>query len=301
MADAPLGPALRLGSPPEGSGRRPTRTAGMLCLGGRPRRLWDHPAYPPEVLVDWSSVTKTVTAAAVSHLAAAGVLDLDAPFRTWVPEIGNVPATVRDLAVHRSGMPTMHPGAGRGLLRDPAQGALDEEELLGHCPGLFRSLWEDHGRPRYSNLGYAFLGLVVERASGEDWWTAVRRLVLPADRLPTVTVDPAPGLHRRPGLGPLRISPWRLSSSAYRPAGGLWSTLSNLLAHAELASLPTASRLGWHRDPSGLLVHTGSGRYSSCCAVLAPATGDSGVAHSTAVPAPQLQRRLVKALLSHLH
>lgn len=300
MTDAPAEPSQPQGLPPERRGRRPARTVGMISLDGRTQRLWEDPASPPGILVDWSSVTKTVTAAAASRLAADGVLDLDAPFTTWVPEVGDVPATVRDLALHRSGMPTMHPGAARGLLRDPARGAVDQAELLRHCPRLAPVLRNEHGHPRYSNLGYAFLGLVVERASGEDWWTAVRRLVLPAPRFPTVTATPSPRLRRLPGLGPLRLKPWGLSQSAYRPAGGLWSTLPDLMAHAELTTSPTASRLGWHRDPSGLAVHTGSGRFSSCCVVLAPDRGAAGVAHSTGVPAPRLQRRLVDALLDHV-
>src|SRR5262245_32752506 len=60
------------------------------------------------------SLTKVVTAVAVLQLRDRGVLDLDAPVATWVPELaprlapaGGPAVTLRHLMTHTSGIPSV--------------------------------------------------------------------------------------------------------------------------------------------------------------------------------------------------
>jgi CubicO group peptidase (beta-lactamase class C family) len=113
------------------------------------------------------SVSKTITALAVLRLRDQGKIVLDEPAATYLPALHSVvlptqdspPITVRHLLTMTS-----------GLGYDDLWGAVtfgfsDEElsELLARRPTFGGAPGE---RYRYSNLGYALLGKIVERASG---------------------------------------------------------------------------------------------------------------------------------------
>lgn len=117
--------------------------------------------------VEWSpttshrvgSVAKTFTAAAVVHMARAGLFDLDDDVDGLLTEI-DVPAgvTVRHLLTHTGGIDA---DAGTGIEGDVNPLTLPELLAEGvrsvHPPGELRG---------YSNLGYGLLGQVVEDVSG---------------------------------------------------------------------------------------------------------------------------------------
>lgn len=98
-----------------------------------------------------------MTAVVVLQLVAEGRLALDEPVQPWLPELADVrpPITVEQLLSHRSGLPDatdadiMRLGFGtEAHLREAAADGLDFR------PGTDGS---------YDNLGYAALGLLVER------------------------------------------------------------------------------------------------------------------------------------------
>lgn len=104
-----------------------------------------------------ASITKPMTAVVVLQLVAEGRLALDEPVQPWLPELADVrpPITVEQLLSHRSGLPdatnvdVMRLGFGtEAHLREAAADGLDFR------PGTDGS---------YDNLGYAALGLLVER------------------------------------------------------------------------------------------------------------------------------------------
>jgi CubicO group peptidase (beta-lactamase class C family) len=132
------------------------------------------------------SCCKGYTSLLACLLAAEGLLDLDAPVRTWVPEL-RLPSedvaaevTVRDLLAHRSGL-------SRHDLTWLLNSSWDTAELvrrLEHLPlsGGLREKWD------YSNLGYALAGLAIERAGGGTWSEQLSaRVLAPAGMVRTTT------------------------------------------------------------------------------------------------------------------
>jgi CubicO group peptidase (beta-lactamase class C family) len=102
-----------------------------------------------DLLMAIGSVTKVYTAALVLDLVDEGVLSLDDPLTKWVPDAVKADGvTIRHLLNHTSGIASDDPG------------------LPPVCqPGACHS---------YSNAGYAYLGAVIERATGSDYAQALR-------------------------------------------------------------------------------------------------------------------------------
>ncbi|HEX2123043.1 MAG TPA: serine hydrolase domain-containing protein, partial [Thermoanaerobaculia bacterium] len=119
-------------------------------------------------IFDAASITKVVaTAPSIWLLIAQGKIALDAPARTYLPEIADGTITIRHLLTHSSGL---HPG-------------LDlREEWRGYEEGVRRALAETpRNRPgaifRYSDVNYILLGEIVRRVSGEALDVFARRHV----------------------------------------------------------------------------------------------------------------------------
>lgn len=127
------------------------------------------------------SITKTFTAAAVLRLVDQGRLDLDTPLDTYLPSLlphGNV-ITIRQLLSHRSGL---HDHLNDitaftdSLLINPTR-AFTPESLI--AAGAALGLASEPGTAyRYSNTGYAILGLLLETLTGQTYEEAVQTLVL---------------------------------------------------------------------------------------------------------------------------
>src|SRR5687767_6796766 len=118
------------------------------------------------------SVGKQFTAAAVVLLAREGKLSLDDPIRRFFPE---GPAawdrvTVRHLLTHTSAIPD-YTDSTMDYRRDYTEAQL--VELAARLPLQFRpgATWS------YSNTGYALLGFIVRRVSGEFYGDFLRRRV----------------------------------------------------------------------------------------------------------------------------
>ena len=118
-----------------------------------------------------ASVSKMMTALAVSRLAQSGPLDLDRPmpwaFMGLQPHPGWNDVTPRDLLGHAAGMPVVRTSwfSGAG---DCAQYA---PSLLGGAPRGHRGTWT------YSNGNYCVLGLLVEFLTGQPLDVALADLV----------------------------------------------------------------------------------------------------------------------------
>jgi CubicO group peptidase (beta-lactamase class C family) len=121
----------------------------------------------PDTRFFLGSTSKAFTALAVLKLAEEGKLDLDAPYKRYVPEF-SLPEpgaaekiTVRELLNHTSGL------SDRGLSTSSVGEASIEAELerLKGC----RLASEPGSRFRYYNPNYRLLSLLVERVSGESY------------------------------------------------------------------------------------------------------------------------------------
>ena len=113
-----------------------------------------------------ASMTKSFTAMAILQLRDEGKLKLDDPISLYLPQMENQrltgdapPIAIRDLLVHSAGFPTDDPWGDRKL------DEWEEEFSAFLKEGLFFS--NASGTTfEYSNLGYAMLGLIIEKAAG---------------------------------------------------------------------------------------------------------------------------------------
>ncbi|HUG39800.1 MAG TPA: serine hydrolase domain-containing protein [Longimicrobiales bacterium] len=132
-----------------------------------------------ETLYRVGSLTKMVTAAALMRLVAGGAVSLDEPVAVRVPEIAGLagleatdrPLTYADLASHTAGLerePSSSLAArGRGWQRKTLE-AIPVTQVRG-SPGEAYL---------YSNIGYAILGLALERAGRRRYEALVTEEVL---------------------------------------------------------------------------------------------------------------------------
>jgi CubicO group peptidase (beta-lactamase class C family) len=124
-----------------------------------------------DTVVPWQCNTKPVTATAVCQLLERGLVDLEAPVVTYIPEFGahgKQGVTIRQLLSHTAGFSFDPPGVTmRPVPWDDVEGLVCDASLMdGWTPGAaFRySAW----------LGYAALGVVVSRVDGRPFSQYVR-------------------------------------------------------------------------------------------------------------------------------
>ncbi|WP_354088240.1 serine hydrolase [Brevundimonas faecalis] len=178
------------------------------------------------------SITKQFTAVAVMILNERGLVDLDAPVKTWLPD---APAawdqvTVRRLLAHTAGVPnftSFDDFQARKALPDTVDGLIARfrDRPLDFQPG--------EGR-KYSNSGYVLLTAVIEKASGRSYADFVAENLLQplgmtdsgydtnAEILPRRASGYTPSAH-----GVVNAAYWDMSIP--QGAGGLYSTTHDLL------------------------------------------------------------------------
>jgi CubicO group peptidase (beta-lactamase class C family) len=197
-------------------------------------------AINPETAFNLGSINKDFTQIAILQLRAAGKLDLDSTLATYWPDYPNKEVarriTIRQLLRHSSGI-------GGNIFDPPAGGKRSDIRTLGDFLPLFVNeplQFEPGSRNAYSNAGYVVLGLLIERLSGNDYYTYVREHIFrPAgmtrtgsyfvDSLPSNTaIGYTRGDENAPANTPLRPNirdlPGRGSS-----AGGGYSTAQDLV------------------------------------------------------------------------
>lgn len=164
-----------------------------LRVSGRIEVERTGPLHQGEPMLEWGSVTKTVTAMIAEELDRAGSVELSTPVSEYLPETGLPEAVdVRSLVEHTSGLPRLP----RNIIRtradaqDPyakfTSGYFDEEVL----PDLSEQLCGHPGSTLYSNLGYAVLTRLLEVATGDDWWTLAKRHVFTPLGVANVSICP---------------------------------------------------------------------------------------------------------------
>jgi CubicO group peptidase (beta-lactamase class C family) len=184
-----------------------------------------------------ASMTKSFTAATVLALRDDGLLLLDDPVATYVPElIGLRPPTadspeitVRHLLTMSAGMATDDAWGDRHL--DVSNETLSDWFRLGatfaHPPGITMD---------YSNYGYAMLGRVIENVAGAPYDQVVTdRLLRPlgmhhtAFRLADLPADAVIAMPHHPVDDErVRDDANLLDHGGFGAMGGLWSTLADL-------------------------------------------------------------------------
>jgi dipeptidyl aminopeptidase/acylaminoacyl peptidase/CubicO group peptidase (beta-lactamase class C family) len=184
------------------------------------------------------SITKVWTATVAMALADEGLLDLDAPVAEVLPELRladpevTKSVTPRHLLTHTSGIDgDVFTDTGRG------------DDCLERYVELLGEAGQNHpvgATFSYCNSGYALLGRVIEKLTGQTWDQAMRdRLFTPLGLTHTVTLPEeallfaaAAGHDERAGV--LVPAPsWALPRSI-GPAGLVTSTVADVLAFARM-------------------------------------------------------------------
>lgn len=203
------------------------------------------------------SVTKLWTASLVGQLVDEGLVDLDAPVRTYLPEFrvadegASAAVTVRQVLSHTGGFEgDLFHDTGRGdhAVRDFLGEITDAAHL--HPPGAMFS---------YCNSGYVVLGRLVEVLRGQPFGAVLRgRLAAPLG-LAHLATHPGEAIMFRAAVGhlpgedgaPAPAPVWSLPDSN-APAGSLLAmTARDLLGFVRM-------HLDGGRAPDGTAVLTGA-------------------------------------------
>ncbi len=133
----------------------------------------DHDGTPVTVNTPFiiGSVSKTFTALGIMQLVEKDKIELDAPVQRYIPWFTlqnpdySAKVTVRDLLMHKSGLPREHYTAGRSV--DSIKQRVRELHSA--------DFWNTPGaQSLYSNVGYAVLGHLIEVASGQSYQTYIQ-------------------------------------------------------------------------------------------------------------------------------
>lgn len=149
------------------------------------------------------SNSKQFAAAAVLRLVDQGRLELAAPLPRHFPELepeavsrGGITCTVEHVLSHRCGLARDPSSIARVAdhLSDPG----DEASLIAEVNGA--RLQSDPGSEyAYSNLGYALMGLLVQRASGQSYEQFLRQQFWEPLGMTHTGIRPRPGMLIAPG------------------------------------------------------------------------------------------------------
>lgn len=214
-----------------------------------------------ETLFGLASVSKPVTAALVMTLVDDGLVSLEEPVARFVPEFG-APAptgtpeweasrrlvTVRQALAHLTGLPEDLPPRTLRARDMPSLATLTDHLIA--LPLQF----EPGTALRYSNAGYAVLGRLLERVTGEDIWAYARHRLLDPMGLTGIVARPSGSDAGRiayvADAGSTGTDHEAYNSTYWRdlaiPWGGLYGTTRDVAAFAEQfihsSNLPLSQR-----------------------------------------------------------
>jgi CubicO group peptidase (beta-lactamase class C family) len=185
------------------------------------------------------SIGKVWTATAVMQLVDEGLLDLDEPIVTYLPEFRVADpevtrtVTMRHLLAHTSGIDGDHfPDVGWG--DDAVERYVETCAELGQSHPLGATM-------SYCNAGYVVAGRVIEKLTGTIWDEAMQERLFDPLGLPHTGTLPDQVMRFRtafghvgePGEEPKLAAVWRLGRGT-GPAGSICSTAAELLAFVQM-------------------------------------------------------------------
>lgn len=198
-----------------------------------------------------ASVTKQFTATAIEILAERGKLSYDDPIVKWLPSLPSYagPITIRHLLTHTSGLidyEDLIPKSQTEQVNDAdVLHLLEQTDHLYFAPG---------SKYQYSNTAYVFLGLIVERVTGESLGAFMKREIFDrAGMHNTVLMDAGVTIANR-SFGHTRVDgKWERRdqsvTSATRGDGAIYSNAgdlamwANALQNATIVSRDTITRV----------------------------------------------------------
>lgn len=127
-----------------------------------------------DTIFNIASMGKMFTALAIGRLVQEGVLSWEDPVSRWVPDYPEAlgrQITIAQLLSHTSGLGDIFTPAYRAAPQNFIS-APSYLPLIAEPPAF-----EPGARFAYSNAGYSLLGIIIERATGEDYFAYVKRSV----------------------------------------------------------------------------------------------------------------------------
>lgn len=194
----------------------------------------------PDTVWQIGSMTKSWTAMVVMQLVDEGLINLDAPVRTYLPDFQvadpdvTTKVTMRHLLSHTSGIDGDNFedfGRGDDCLKLYVESCANSKQ--GHPLGATMS---------YCNTGYSIAGRVIEVLTGKVWDAAMReRLFVPLQLTHTCTL-PEEALLLRTAVGhiamkpgePMQVAPMWMLPRICGPMGLINSTVGEILTWASL-------------------------------------------------------------------
>ena len=204
----------------------------------------------------WASVTKQVVAILVMQQVEKGLIDLDEPVATYLPDFKSKNArkvTIRELLQHRSGLPNpdaSDDGSGNpfAFYADNFRGSRDP--VSGFCAGPVKG--NPGGRWSYNNCDYMVLGAALEAVTGRSWDALFKRDIAAPLSLEMAGAYPGEAYTRWGFYGEDR-EPVR-DLSVYGASAGLYGSPSDLVAinnallRGDLLEDETLAQM-WDGDP----------------------------------------------------
>jgi CubicO group peptidase (beta-lactamase class C family) len=214
--------------------RLPSITAAVLRDGEVAWETAVGAGATPDTQYRLGSITKTFTAAAIMQLRDAGKLDLEDTLDRHIEGAAHAP-TIRRLLSHTSGLQReTHDDAWLTQKFADVRELLDTFHRAEHVlpPGA---------RFHYSNLAFALLGIVVERAGGMPYTEYVERRLLQPVGLTRTTFDPDEHAAKGYLVKPYVEGVWEeapVETGAWIAAGQMWGTVGDLCAWAAFLAQP---------------------------------------------------------------
>lgn len=266
------------------------------------------------------SVTKTFTGLLLAEAVQRGEVRLEQPVREILSPMSGAPGgpeiTLSDLATHRSGLPPMPDNVSRDTKPNPGA-AYRAEHLRSWVArkGLVRAA---HPPFVYSNGGYALLGGLLETRSGRSYADLVATRIAVPMGLHDTAVELTDEQQRRvlSGFSMTHVPrpPWTIG--ALTPAGGLYSTVDDMLTYLEwetgrrtaairTTQVPSGDPAGgftmglaWIRDPAtGIYWHNGAISGYTSYVFFHPEHGYAGAVLANQEPSPM---PLTEVIARHL-
>jgi len=193
-----------------------------------------------ETLFQIGSITKTVTATAMMRLVERGLVELDAPIRTYLPDLRLADksvaerVTLRHIFTHTAGwMGDYFDDAGLG--DDALDIVVKRMDKLPQITPL-GEIWS------YNNAGYYLAGRVIEVVTGKTYEDAARQLVLEPLGMSTSFFFAQDAITYRVAAGhdavypgderqPVVLRPWWLARVCNN-LGGLAAPVNDMLRYA---------------------------------------------------------------------
>ena len=222
-----------------------------------------HQRVDADTAYNWASITKTMTAIAILQLRDRGKLSLDDAAVRYVPELRQVhdaygsvdDITIRHLLTHSAGFrnPTWPWDCDDTSAQQPrpAAGGPDGKNCdwqpfePTHWAQVAAMLPYTHvafkagSRWSYSNLGYVFLGQIIERISGDDFEVYIDKNILKPlgmtesyfDRAPYFLEKHVAGSYLREG-GKLTPQPFDFDTGITTSNSGLKAPITDMVKYA---------------------------------------------------------------------